>query len=99
MARVRAVPPASVAGIDVVETIDLAEGNDLPPTDGVVWHLADGSRVVVRPSGTEPKLKAYLEVVEPVVGERRAAVDAATATAEQRLTALTDAVRTILDPA
>ncbi len=37
-----------------------------PPTEGLRWYLADGSRVIVRPSGTEPKLKVYLEVVEPV---------------------------------
>ena len=46
---------------------DLAAGDGgLPPTDGLRYHLADGSRVIVRPSGTEPKLKVYLEVIEPV---------------------------------
>jgi phosphomannomutase len=50
-----------------VRTDDLATGSvDLPPTDGLRYTLADGGRVVVRPSGTEPKLKAYLEVVVPV---------------------------------
>ena len=43
----------------------------LPPTDGLRWFLADGTRVIVRPSGTEPKLKVYLEAVEPVGGPDR----------------------------
>ncbi|MBE7187254.1 phospho-sugar mutase [Jatrophihabitans endophyticus] len=58
MRRLRDDPPAQLAGHDV-EVEDL-----LPRTDAVRWRWASG-RVVVRPSGTEPKLKAYLEVVEP----------------------------------
>ena len=38
---------------------------DLPPTEGLRYRLAEGARVIVRPSGTEPKLKCYLEVVVP----------------------------------
>ncbi len=46
---------------------DLALGSDdLPPTEGLRYRLAPRGRVVVRPSGTEPKLKSYLEVVLPV---------------------------------
>jgi phosphomannomutase len=58
MGRLRERPPTSLLGAAVTVT-DL-----LPATDGVrlTW---DGGRVVVRPSGTEPKLKAYLEVVDP----------------------------------
>ena len=49
---------------------DLARGDGgLPPTEGLRYYLADDSRVIVRPSGTEPKLKVYLEVVEPVTGD------------------------------
>jgi len=69
MTRLRQSSPA-LGGADVTTCTDLADGGGgLPPTDGLRYDLADGSRVVVRPSGTEPKLKAYLEVVVPVVGD------------------------------
>ena len=46
---------------------DLARGDGgLPPTEGLRWYLTDASRIIARPSGTEPKLKVYLEVIEPV---------------------------------
>ena len=64
MRRVRATPPTSLGGVAVSEVIDLEAGaNNLAPTEGLIWRLADAGRVVVRPSGTEPKLKAYIEVV------------------------------------
>ncbi len=86
MSRLRAEPPTSLAGSAVERRDDLATGvGGLPPTDGLRWYTADGSRVIVRPSGTEPKLKAYLEVVEPVSG---AEVAAARAVATERLAAL-----------
>lgn len=67
MAKVREAPPATLAGSPVVEVVDLAEGSDgVPPTDGLRLLARDGTRVVVRPSGTEPKVKCYLEVVVPV---------------------------------
>ncbi|MCU1619142.1 MAG: putative phosphomannomutase [Modestobacter sp.] len=62
MARLRARPPVRLLGRDV-EVTDLAESE--PPVDAVRL-LGDGVRVIVRPSGTEPKLKAYLETVVPV---------------------------------
>jgi len=95
MAAASAEPPADLAGVAVAEVEDLSLGLRLPPTDGVVWHLADRSRVIVRPSGTEPKLKAYVEVVEPVVGGA-AGVPAATASAGERLARLQAAVHTRL---
>ncbi|MET9561325.1 phospho-sugar mutase [Streptomyces tauricus] len=66
MRRLREQPPTHLAGLSVTRTEDLALGTDLlPPTDGLRYTL-DGARVIVRPSGTEPKLKCYLEVVVPV---------------------------------
>jgi phosphomannomutase len=66
MARLRAQPQTSLAGHQVIAMDDLEQGVDgLPPTDGLRFTLPDG-RVVIRPSGTEPKLKAYLQVVVPV---------------------------------
>ena len=62
MARLRGAPPATLLGRDVAYT-DLALQD--PPVDAVRL-LGDGVRVIVRPSGTEPKLKAYLETVVPV---------------------------------
>ncbi|MCO6004738.1 phospho-sugar mutase [Actinoallomurus purpureus] len=67
MARLRATPPDRLGGRTVTEVDDLSAGlGGLPPTDGLRFRLSEGGRVVVRPSGTEPKLKCYLEVVEPV---------------------------------
>ncbi|MFJ6901061.1 phospho-sugar mutase [Streptomyces hokutonensis] len=66
MRRLREQPPTELAGLAVTRAEDLTEGTDLlPPTDGLRYTL-DGARVIVRPSGTEPKLKCYLEVVVPV---------------------------------
>jgi phosphomannomutase len=62
MERVRAAPPSSLLGRQVTFA-DLAR--EEPPVDAVRL-LGDGVRVIVRPSGTEPKLKAYLETVVPV---------------------------------
>jgi phosphomannomutase len=87
MERLRATPPTELGGLAVERVDDLALGSaDLPPTDGLRYHLADGARVVVRPSGTEPKLKCYLEVVVPIDAE--AGVDAARISAAARLDAL-----------
>ena len=67
MRRLREERPGAVAGVELTRADDLARGDGgLPPTEGVRWFLADDSRVIARPSGTEPKLKVYLEVVEPV---------------------------------
>ena len=76
MAGLRAAPPAALGGSPVRGVTDLAQGGALPPTDALIIRL-DDARVVLRPSGTEPKLKAYLEVTGPVAaGERLlAAVD------------------------
>ncbi|WP_053753641.1 phospho-sugar mutase [Streptomyces sp. MMG1533] len=66
MRRLREQPPTHLAGLAITRAEDLTRGTDrLPPTDGLRYTL-DGARVIVRPSGTEPKLKCYLEVVVPV---------------------------------
>ncbi|MFJ3227702.1 phospho-sugar mutase [Streptomyces sp. NPDC086783] len=66
MRRLREQPPSRLAGLAIEKSEDLTQGTDrLPPTDGLRYTL-DGARVIVRPSGTEPKLKCYLEVVVPV---------------------------------
>ncbi len=62
MTRLRSAPPARLLGREVAYA-DLALED--PPVDAVRL-LGDGVRVIVRPSGTEPKLKAYLETVVPV---------------------------------
>ena len=69
MERLRADPPAALGGREVLRMDDLEKGADgLPPTDGLRFSLPD-ARVIIRPSGTEPKLKAYLQVMVPVTGE------------------------------
>jgi len=79
MTALRAAPPAALAGQPVTSAEDLAAGDrGLPPSDVIVYRLA-GARVVVRPSGTEPKLKVYFEVVRPVGGDLTGARRAAAA--------------------
>ena len=88
MERLRSTPPTSLGGAEVASAEDLTAGTDtLPPTDGLRYHLADGARVIVRPSGTEPKLKCYLEVV---VDATEDGLDAARSEAARRLAALKD---------
>lgn len=66
MAGLRAQPPAQVADRDVAEVVDYAEGvGDLPKANVVEFRLAGGGKLIVRPSGTEPKIKAYLFAKAP----------------------------------
>jgi phosphomannomutase len=92
MQRLRSAPPRRLGGLEVLEVDDLSTGSEsLPPTEGLRYRLADGAKVVVRPSGTEPKLKCYLEVVVPVEeGTGVSGVGAARISAAGRL----DAIRT-----
>lgn len=98
--RLRDEPPAEVGGVAVVEVADhvvgtrrTADGNTealpTPPTDLVGLTLADGSRLQVRPSGTEPLLKFYVEVIEAVSDDEPVA--AARARGARRLDGLADA--------
>ena len=67
MNRLRVSPPESFGSSTVEAFVDLAEGSGhLPPTDGLVYLTRDQTRVIIRPSGTEPKLKCYLEVIKSV---------------------------------
>ena len=84
MERLRANPPDVLGGREVWRMDDLEKGADgLPPTDGLRFSLPD-ARVIIRPSGTEPKLKCYLQVVVPVTGD----ITASRATAQSELEAL-----------
>ncbi|MFF7235891.1 phospho-sugar mutase [Streptomyces collinus] len=86
MRRLREQPPTELAGLTITRAEDLTQGTEsLPPTDGLRYTL-DGARVIVRPSGTEPKLKCYLEVVVPVAGH--AGLPAAHTRATELLTAV-----------
>lgn len=72
VARLIAHPPESLGGSLVASVTNLDDGLDgLPPTPGVCLILGSGDRVMVRPSGTEPKAKAYLEVVRPASPDLR----------------------------
>jgi phosphomannomutase len=91
MTAMRSAPPADLAGRAVTSLVDLIDGDPaagLAPSDVLILHL-DGARIVVRPSGTEPKLKCYLEVIEPVTNDDLAA---AGADADRTLAALTEAI-------
>jgi len=63
MIKLRTNPPAQIAGVDAVfEDMNQGSGS-LPATDALKFKLQDGRTVIVRPSGTEPKLKCYLQAV------------------------------------
>ncbi len=92
MTRLRAHPPTVLGGLAVERVDDLLAGSPgLPPTDGLRLRLGSAGRVVVRPSGTEPKLKCYLEVVVDVesgADEPAGAVEAARIAGAGRLDAI-----------
>jgi phosphomannomutase len=87
MRSLRDDPPAPIGPFAVVERSDALVGKrwgkdgegvlPLPPSDVLFFQLDGGSRIVARPSGTEPKIKIYLDVVEKVAdGEATAAAEA-----------------------
>jgi phosphomannomutase len=97
MRRIRAAPPADLGGAAVETVTDFAaadNGTGLPPSDVLRFALAGGSRVVIRPSGTEPKIKAYLEVTEPPGDD----LSTARAAAQTRMAPLRAAVTALLGP-
>ena len=85
VAALRASPPTSLGGAEVSQ--------DNPAPD-IIRLRAEGLRVVIRPSGTEPKVKAYLEVVEPVASPE--ALVSARAKASDRMTSLRDEIAALL---
>ncbi|WP_437739243.1 phospho-sugar mutase [Sorangium sp. So ce1504] len=97
MAALRKSPPAAIGGVPVVAWRDfeartrttsdgLVEPLVLPPSNVLVYELDDGSRLIARPSGTEPKIKFYFDVREEV------AADEPLADAEARAAARLDAL-------
>jgi phosphomannomutase len=87
MAYLRADPPSQLGGVEVDGIDDLRNGSDeLPPTDALRFRLADGSRVMARPSGTEPKIKFYLDVYRP--NERRDEASGVLAAVKEDLSAI-----------
>ena len=98
MSRLRKRPPTEVGGVPVARIDDLAEGSELlPPTDGLRYLLQDRSRVIVRPSGTEPKLKVYLEAIVAVTAS--SGLVAARTQAAGRLARLGASARALTRPA
>ena len=76
LAGLRQNPPKEIAGRSVEAIDDLAAPKDgLPPTDGLRIWLAGGIRVIVRPSGTEAKMKCYIEVVTSTSEESQKLLD------------------------
>ena len=71
MDRVRGSAPNQLCG-QTVKFTDLAVGSEhLPATDGVRFDLTDGRRAIIRPSGTEPKLKCYLQAIGATASEAK----------------------------
>ena len=96
MAKLRQDPPRELAGTDVVQVVDLADGSDsLPPTDGIALLTDSGDRVIIRPSGTEPKLKCYLEAVGTAASAEQ--LEAASQAVATRLTAMRDDLAAYFD--
>ena len=76
LAGLRQTPPKEIAGRAVESIDDLAAPKDgLPPTDGLRIWLKGGIRIIVRPSGTEAKMKCYIEVVTPTSEESQKLLD------------------------
>jgi len=100
MARARTAPPPALAGRPLRAALDLLAGTlagepsqrlQLPPSDVLIWELDGGHRIAIRPSGTEPKLKLYLDVRE--AARDAEPIAAAQARAETTLAELSAALR------
>ena len=98
MSQLRSAPPAAFGGEPVCGLTDLADGAAadgtprVPSADVLIFRLP-GARVVLRPSGTEPKIKCYIEIVEPLAGR---SLGAAREAAAGRLAPLRSALEALL---
>src|SRR5260370_42093060 len=94
MRRLRADPPAQLGGLPVTDITDLASprGSGVPRADVLIFRLP-GARVVLRPSGTEPKIKCYIEITEPLAGR---SLPTARGSAAERLAPLRHALEAVL---
>ena len=99
MTQLRSTPPAAFGGEPVCDLVDLARGGTadgtrtaVPRADVLIFRLP-GARVVLRPSGTEPKIKCYLEITEPLAGR---SLGAAREAAAGRLAPLRSALEAML---
>ena len=82
MASLRSVPTEEIAGQTVAQSVDYLDGNTgFIPADVLEYQLSEGAKLIVRPSGTEPKLKLYLSVKGRSEEEALAALDQLTAAA------------------
>ena len=91
MARLRDQPPSTIGSLRVDHVDDFSGGfGAFPPGDILRYVLDGGARVIVRPSGTEPKLKVYIDAssTDGTPGERRAAADSVVAELDAALRAL-----------
>lgn len=92
MQQVADAPPERLGGATVTQSGPIGLGS-LPPSSGLHLLTDDDTQVIVRPSGTEPKIKAYIEVIQPVIA---GAVDDARAQAGERLANVVDDVQALL---
>ncbi|MFJ7289530.1 phospho-sugar mutase [Curtobacterium sp. NPDC098951] len=77
MASLRSTPPTTLGGLTVLSVTDYADGVEgFPPSDILRYDLTGDARVIVRPSGTEPKVKVYIDTVAATPAEAQALVDA-----------------------
>jgi len=91
MSALRDAPPASINGVRVSQVDDFIRGFGVfPPSDILRFWMDGGARVIVRPSGTEPKVKVYIDASSETgsVDERRAAAAAQVAALEGGMRAL-----------
>ena len=95
MERLRQQPPAEVLDTSILRIVDLLEdGSGLPRSNVLIWEMSDGARLVFRPSGTEPKLKAYVEVC---VAVERGDTQAARESGLARLAQIEDWIKDTID--